>query len=55
VLTADGNFKADHIQQKSAADDIWLLDGLGMTTTNSEYKNFLQTAQEQKTVSVNEG
>ena len=55
VLTVDGNFKANYVWQKSAADDIWLLDGLGMTTTNSEYKNFLQTAQERKTVSVNKG
>src|SRR5260221_10182191 len=30
VITADGNFKADHIRQKSAADDVWLSDGLGI-------------------------
>ena len=52
VLTADGNFKADHVRQKPAADDIWLSDGLGMTTRNSEYKLFLQTAQERQTVSA---
>ena len=51
VLTADGNFKADHVRQKSAASDIWLSDGLGMTTRNSEYKAFLKTAQEHITVS----
>ena len=52
VLTVDGNFKADHVRQKSAADDIWLSDGLGMTTRRSEYKDFLQTAHERKTVSI---
>ena len=53
VITADGNFKADHVRQKSPADDIWLSDGLGMTARNSEYQTFLKTAQERKTVSVN--
>jgi hypothetical protein len=52
VFTADGNFKADHVQQKSAADDIWLSDGLGMTTKNSEYKHFLENAKERHTVSI---
>ena len=51
VLTADGNFKADHVRQKSPADDIWLSDGLGMTTRNSDYKEFLKTAVECQTVS----
>lgn len=51
VFTADGNFKADHVRQKSAADDIWLSDGLGMTTKNSEYKDFLVNAKERHTVS----
>jgi hypothetical protein len=49
---ADGNFKADHVRQKKAADDIWLSDGTGMTTRQSEYKAFLLTAQERKTVSL---
>jgi hypothetical protein len=52
-LTVDGNFKADHVRQKSAADDMWLSDGLGMTTKRSEYIEFLKTAKERKTVSVN--
>jgi hypothetical protein len=51
VITADGNFKADHVRQKSPADDIWLLDGLGMTTRNSEYKTFLESAWDRATVS----
>lgn len=53
VVTADGNFTADHVRQKSAAEDVWLSDGLGMTTKTSDYKTFLQTAQERNTVSVN--
>ena len=52
VFTADGNFKADHVRQKSAADDIWLSDGLGMTTNHSEYKHFLENAKERYTVST---
>ena len=52
VVTADGNFKADHVRQKHPADDIWLSDGLGMTTKNSEYKRFLETAWDRSTVSV---
>jgi hypothetical protein len=53
VITADGNFKADHVRQNSAADDIWLSDGLGMMTTNSKYNTFLETAWDRATVSVN--
>jgi len=53
VVTVNGNFMADHVRQPLAADDLWLSDGLGMTTRNSEYKAFLQSAQERKTVSVN--
>ena len=51
IFTADGNFKADHVRQKCAADDIWLSDGLGMTTGRVGYKEFLETAQERSTVS----
>jgi hypothetical protein len=52
VLTADGNFKADHVRHKHPADDIWLSDGLGMTTKNADYNAFLQTAWECSTVNV---
>jgi hypothetical protein len=51
VSTADGNFKADHVRQKNAADDMWLLDGSGMTARRSEYAAFLETARELRTVS----
>ena len=51
ILTADGNFKADHVQQITPSEDIWLYDGLGMTARRPEYNSFLKTAQERKTVS----
>jgi hypothetical protein len=40
-FVADGNFKADHVKQKSAAPDLWLSDGGGMMTRRAEYKNFI--------------
>jgi hypothetical protein len=52
VITADGNFKADHVRQKSATEDVWLSDGVGMTTNSADYKSFLKTASERNTVSV---
>ena len=51
VLTADGNFKADHVRQKKVANDMWLADGSGMTARQSEYNDFLASAQERSTVS----
>ena len=50
-LTADGNFKADHVRQKNPANDIWLSDGLGMTARVQEYNAFLKSAKERNTVS----
>ena len=52
-FVADGNFKADHVKQKSAAPDLWLSDGGGMMTRRAEYKEFLLTATERLTVSNN--
>ena len=49
---ADGNFKADHIRQKTNADDIWLSEGGGMTPKRDEYENFLKTAIERRTASI---
>lgn len=51
-LVLDGNFKADHVRQKSAAPDIWLSDGGGMTTRRNEYKDFLRFAINKHTVSL---
>jgi len=53
IITADGNFKADHVRQNSSADDVWLSDGLGMTTRKSDYSSFLETPWDRATVSLN--
>ena len=52
VFVADGNFKADHVQQKSSDTDIWLWDGAGMAPNQAEYEQFLQAAIERLTVST---
>jgi hypothetical protein len=52
IITADGNFKADHVRQNSPAEDVWLSDGLGMTTKRSDYNTFLETAWDRATVSL---
>ena len=51
VFVTDGNFKADHVRQKGAADDMWLSDGSGMTTRQTQYKEFIKNALERSTVS----
>ena len=48
---ADGNFKADHVQQKNSNADIWLWDGAGMAPNQAEYEQFLQSAIDRLTVS----
>lgn len=50
VLVADGNFKADHVRQKSDGD-VWLMDGAGMAPNGQEYYTFLASAVERYTVS----
>lgn len=50
TLLADGNFKADHVAQKSN-NDVWLLDGGGMAPNREAYFSFLATAIEKYTVS----
>jgi len=52
VFVADGNFKADHVQQESSDADIWLWDGAGMAPNQAEYKQFLLDAIERLTVST---
>ena len=52
IITADGNFKANHVRQNSSADDVWLSDGLGMTTKRSDYNAFLETAWDHATVGL---
>lgn len=51
MLVADGNFKADHVRQKSAGGDVWLSEGGGMIPRRDEYLTFLKTAVEKMTVS----
>jgi hypothetical protein len=53
IFVADGNFKADHVRQKNAADDVWLSEGSGMIPERKEYLKFLATAIERLTVSEN--
>jgi hypothetical protein len=50
-FTVDGNFKANHVRQNRAEEDIWLYDGLGMTTRRLECQSFLRTAFERTSVS----
>ena len=52
-LVADGNFKADHVRQKTSADDIWLSNGTGMMTEHEAYHRFLENAQERNSVCTN--
>lgn len=51
MFVADGNFKADHVRQKGAEDDIWLSEGAGMIPKREEYHTFLKSAIERQTVS----
>ena len=51
-LVADGNFKADHIRQKSNLDDVWLSEGGGMMPKRDEYETFLRTAIERRTACI---
>ncbi|GLB45063.1 hypothetical protein LshimejAT787_1901410 [Lyophyllum shimeji] len=48
-LTADGNFKADHVRQKSGDADIWLSEGAGMMWTREKAQAFLDAAIVTKT------
>ncbi|KAF8547467.1 hypothetical protein OG21DRAFT_1527140 [Imleria badia] len=38
----DGNFKAEHLQERRPDDQIWLMDGLGYTVTWPTYKAYLK-------------
>ncbi|KAF8815488.1 hypothetical protein BYT27DRAFT_7033672, partial [Phlegmacium glaucopus] len=49
TFVADGNFKANHICQKSPEGDVWLCDGSGMMPNRQEYFDFLKQAQEKST------
>ncbi|PPR01280.1 hypothetical protein CVT24_005956 [Panaeolus cyanescens] len=47
TFVADGNFKADHVQQKG--EDIPLYDGAGIMPSNEQYKEFISKTQEVRT------
>ena len=55
TLMADGNFKADHIRQSTGDKDIWLSAGSSMLPHRGEYGDFLQRAENIKTVSIGHG
>jgi hypothetical protein len=52
IFVADGNFKADHVRQKTNDGDIWLSEGAGMIPKRDEYREFLETAKERLTVCI---
>ena len=49
---ADGNFKEDHVRQKTGDGDVWLAEGAGMIPKREEYHSFLETAIERLTVGI---
>jgi hypothetical protein len=50
-FVADGNFKADHVQQQKNAD-VWLSEGGGMFPKRAEYRGFLEEAVNHLTVCI---
>jgi hypothetical protein len=50
IFVADGNFKADHVRQKTSAGDVWLSEGGGTIPKRDEYLLFLDSALERLTV-----
>ncbi|PPR06343.1 hypothetical protein CVT24_002518 [Panaeolus cyanescens] len=49
TFVADGNFKADHIAHASGGDDVALYDGAGMIPNSEQYKNYIETVEEERT------
>lgn len=37
----DGNFKAEHLTDRNANDQVWLMDGNGFMVGRKEYKRYL--------------
>ena len=46
MFVADGNFKADHLTPRNAADDVWLTAGEGFMTPEGPYQAHLKDATE---------
>ena len=49
VLTADGNFKADHLTPRNQVDDVRLTEGEGFMTAEGPYAVHLKDATENAT------
>jgi hypothetical protein len=43
-LVVDGNFKADHLRQTNASDDVYLMNGEAFMTDPIRYNLYLQEA-----------
>ncbi|KAI6145957.1 hypothetical protein BKA82DRAFT_4016123 [Pisolithus tinctorius] len=41
TFVMDGNFKAEHMLLKNAAEEVWLMDGNGFMVTLAPYKEYL--------------
>lgn len=50
-FVADGNFKADHVRNPRAVEDVWLSEGGGMMSKRETYRRFLNEAKNIPTVS----
>jgi hypothetical protein len=48
IFVADGNFKANYVQQKN--NDVWLWDVAGMAPNKAKYEQFFQAAIECLTI-----
>ena len=46
ILTADGNFKADHLTPRNAVDDVRLTEGEGFMTAEGPYAAHMKDATE---------
>ena len=41
IIAMDGNFKAEHMLMKQAANEVWPMDGKGFMVTSEPYKAYL--------------
>ena len=52
IIAMDGNFKAEHILMKKAANEVWLMDGKGFMVTSEPYKAYLTNSKNWVEVSL---
>jgi hypothetical protein len=50
-FVANGNFKANHVQQRDNSD-VWLSEGGGMFAKRTDYQAFLRSAIDRLTVCI---